>query len=188
MGNPQGSAKTIAALAGIICSQWRSDVIDKCCCGIESQNVCSSCASLQAAFLRVGHILVNTEFFTKTVADKGKMVLDWRNWLYGLVSGVIGGAATSGATWLGMAGASAAGIKDIHIPNLKELGIMMLFGGLGFAFAYLKQSPLPAKETVITQTTTDTHEEKTTVSQGAISPLTPPPPSATIGQVEQTKP
>lgn len=123
---------------------------------------------------------MNTDFFVKTVQDKGRMALDWRNWLYGLVSGIIGGAATAGTTWVGMVSASAAGIAGIHTPNLKELGIMMLVSGATFAFAYLKQSPLPAQETVVTQTTTDTHEEKTTISHGDTSPLPAPAAPATL--------
>lgn len=66
-----------------------------------------------------------------------------KTWLHGLLGGAIGGAATAGSAFLGMAGAHAAGVSDISIPNAKTLGVILLSGALTSAFAYLKQSPLP---------------------------------------------
>ncbi|HTA30718.1 MAG TPA: hypothetical protein VK731_09530 [Candidatus Cybelea sp.] len=65
-----------------------------------------------------------------------------KQWLYSLGSAVIGGAATSGSAWLGMAGAKAAGV-DVPNLNFKALGIILISGGLSSLFFYLKQSPLP---------------------------------------------
>src|SRR6266852_4381433 len=73
------------------------------------------------------------------------MKLDWGKWLYGLVSGFIGGGA--GAVSAGFAGIytdpehfnPALGLR--HLFTL--MGITFLITGVMFAMAYLKQSPLP---------------------------------------------
>lgn len=65
-----------------------------------------------------------------------------RAWAYGLVSGVVGGACSSTAAWLGTNVVKAAGI-DIPALNLKHLGIILLSAGAFNAFSYLAKSPLP---------------------------------------------
>lgn len=65
-----------------------------------------------------------------------------RKWWHGLKGGVIGGMATSGSAWLGLAGAKYVGL-DVPQLNWKGLGIVLLSGGMSSAFAYLKQSPVP---------------------------------------------
>lgn len=65
-----------------------------------------------------------------------------RKWWHGFLGGVIGGAATAGSAWLGMAGAHSVGL-DVPVLNWKALGIILASGALTSAFAYLKQSPLP---------------------------------------------
>lgn len=72
--------------------------------------------------------------------------LDWRTWLYSLAVAVIAGTSQSVVTWLGMAGASAAGV-DVPQLNFKSLGIIMLSACLFNLFTFLKQSPLPKPET-----------------------------------------
>src|SRR5262245_47484006 len=81
----------------------------------------------------------NTQLFIRNAA-KGAM--DWRHWLYGLMSGTIGGIASAGSAWLGLAAAKASG-ADVHTLNWRELGIVCLSSGIVAAFAFLKQSPLP---------------------------------------------
>lgn len=68
-----------------------------------------------------------------------------RLWFHGLVGGVIGGAATSGAAWLGMAAAKASG-ADVPELNFKALGIILASGAISSALLYLKQSPIPPLE------------------------------------------
>ena len=68
-----------------------------------------------------------------------------RKWSHGLFGGIIGGGATAASTWLGMAGAKAAGM-DVPLLNLQSLGVIFVSGSLASAFAYLKQSPLPPLE------------------------------------------
>lgn len=76
------------------------------------------------------------------------MKLDWGKWLYGLVSGFIGGGA--GAVSAGFAGiwtdpehfSPANGAR--HLLTL--MSITFLFSGVMTAIAYLKQSPLPPPE------------------------------------------
>lgn len=73
------------------------------------------------------------------------MKLQWNKWLYGLGSGVVGGVASGGSAWLGLAVGKAAGM-EVHTLNWKELGLVCLTSGLMSAFFYLKQSPLPPDE------------------------------------------
>ena len=76
------------------------------------------------------------------------MKLDWGSWLYGLVSGVIGGGA--GAIGAGVGGIytdpehfnPANGLH--HLFTL--MGVTFVVGAVTTAVAYLKQSPLPPIE------------------------------------------
>lgn len=76
------------------------------------------------------------------------MKLNWAGWLYGLVSGFIGGGA--GALGAGFAGvytdpehfSPAGGVH--HLLTL--MGVTFLISGIITAAAYLKQSPLPPVE------------------------------------------
>ena len=61
------------------------------------------------------------------------------------MAATIGGAATAGSAWLGMAGAKAAGL-DVPSLNFKALGVILVSGALSSLFFYLKQSPLPPDE------------------------------------------
>lgn len=115
---------------------------------------------------------MDTQHFIKAVSEQGKFVLDWRNWGYGLVSGIIYGAASGGSSWVALAMAKAAGL-DVHILNWKELGIVCATGGVVSALAYLKQSPLPPKEEVTTQTQTTINTQ--TVITAASPPQTEQP-------------
>lgn len=73
------------------------------------------------------------------------MKLNWELWLYGLVSGFIGGGAGAMGTGFGEMVldpkhvAEAGGMH--HVFAL--MGVSFLFSGAMTAFAYLKQSPLP---------------------------------------------
>ena len=76
------------------------------------------------------------------------MNLDWSTWLYGLLSGFIGGGA-------GAIGSAFGGIMtdpDHFNPShgvhhlLVLMGWTFVFSGVITAAAYLKQSPLPPEE------------------------------------------
>lgn len=69
-------------------------------------------------------------------------LLSLRAWVYGLLSGFIGGGASAVTAWAGMAGAKGLGI-DVHVLNFKEAGIVMLSSGFVTAMSYLAKSPLP---------------------------------------------
>lgn len=77
------------------------------------------------------------------------MKLDWSHWLYGLFAALIGGGAGAvsaafGAMVLtpGQYGASGDGGWN----SLKLVFVTFIVSGVITAFAYLKQSPLPAIE------------------------------------------
>lgn len=71
--------------------------------------------------------------------------LDWQTWLYSLGVAVIAGTSSAVVTWLGMAGASAAGV-DVPPLNFKALGIILISSCVFNLFTFLKQSPLPKPE------------------------------------------
>lgn len=90
--------------------------------------------------------------------------MDYKNiqhWFYGLVSGFIGGGASTAGAWFGMIGAKQMGM-DVPELHFTALVIMFLSGGITSALAYLKQSPLPPENTIqITQKTTTTITDNT---------------------------
>lgn len=79
------------------------------------------------------------------------MKLDWSHWIYGLISGFIGGGASAVTAGLTVSiqvpekynfGTSPKGLEHLLFLML----IVFVANGLLTAFAYLKQSPLPAVE------------------------------------------
>lgn len=79
------------------------------------------------------------------------MKLDWSHWLYGLISGFIGGGAgalTAGLSAMGITpesynlGSTAHGLRHL----LALMGATFLLSGIVTVAAFLKQSPLPAVE------------------------------------------
>lgn len=79
----------------------------------------------------------------------------YERWFHGLVGGFIGGGATAATSFFAMSGAHSLGVADVSAPNWHTLEVLFLTGGLTSAFAYLKQSPLPADDAVtITETRT----------------------------------
>ena len=67
-------------------------------------------------------------------------------WFRSLVAAVITGASSTALSALGIATANGLGV---NVPRLdfKQLGIMLLSGGVIGALAYLKQSPVPPEST-----------------------------------------
>lgn len=63
-------------------------------------------------------------------------------WLYGLISGAIGGGATAGVSTLGLLVGNVAG-ADVKPLDFKQVGAVFLSGAVMSAILYLKQSPLP---------------------------------------------
>ena len=92
------------------------------------------------------------------------MKLNWGVWLYGLVSGFIGGGA--GAIASGFAGIytdpehfnPAKGFK--HLLTL--MGITFIFSGAMTTAAYLAKSPLPSQDREVW-----TDEQRTAAKSGA---------------------
>jgi hypothetical protein len=71
--------------------------------------------------------------------------VDWGHWLYGLVSGFIGGGAGAIGTGFGeivLDPQHVAGAGGLH-HVFALMGISFLFTGIITSAAYLKQSPLP---------------------------------------------
>jgi hypothetical protein len=90
------------------------------------------------------------------------MKLDWGNWAYGLVAAVLGGGAGSVVSALGTAIVipGSMGLSgDAGWNTLKLMGITFLIHGGIALFLYLKQSPLPAKVTEVSETKTVTVTE-----------------------------
>lgn len=80
------------------------------------------------------------------------MKLDWAHWIYGLFAALIGGGAGSvtggiGASYLAPGQFGASGTAGWN--TLKLMVICFAINGGISAFAYLKQSPLPAQEVLI---------------------------------------
>lgn len=65
-----------------------------------------------------------------------------KHWLHGLLAALITSASTAGLSILGVAGAEALGVNVPQL-DLKQLGIVLLSGGIVGTLSYLKQSPLP---------------------------------------------
>lgn len=74
------------------------------------------------------------------------MKLKTSQWLKALVAAVVTGSSSSGLSALGISVADSAGL-NIGQLNLKQLGVMLVTGGLVGALAYLKQSPVPPDDT-----------------------------------------
>jgi len=66
----------------------------------------------------------------------------FNRWFHGVASAAITGACSAGLASLGINAANVAGIVVPQL-NLKQLGFVILGGGLVGMMAYLKQSPLP---------------------------------------------
>ncbi len=64
------------------------------------------------------------------------------HWAHGLFAAFIGGGATAATAQSGIALAQTAGV-EVHLMDLKTLGIVFVSSGIYSAMAYLKQSPLP---------------------------------------------
>jgi len=85
-------------------------------------------------------------------------------WLYGLVAGIIGGAATAAASFMSLNAASTVGL-NVKPLDLEQLGWVLLISGLVNAFSYLKQSPLPPLEEVTTTVTVQSTSITTTTGE-----------------------
>lgn len=79
---------------------------------------------------------------------------DWKGWAHGLFAAMIGGGASSLSGALALPG--TFNLTHDGMINMAKLGALP---ALINAFAYLKQSPLPAKSTTVTETKAVTLEE-----------------------------
>lgn len=107
-----------------------------------------------------------------------------RHWAHGLLSAMIGGAATALSSAAGIGTANALGIPDMlhvqHIPNLTwpQIGSIALGGGFWTMIAYLKKSPLPPESTGMTGMWSISKPSETTTN----------PPSETKGETKGSGP
>ena len=69
-------------------------------------------------------------------------------WLYGLAAAFIGGGATAvtGGVSVSAISPTTFNFGDQLVPTMKLMVVLFLLNGVLSAFAYLKQSPLPAEE------------------------------------------
>lgn len=82
------------------------------------------------------------------------MKLKTEQWIKALVAAIVTGASSTGLSALGIATAAGIGV-DIPKLDWKQLGVMLLSGGVIGALAYLKQSPVPPDSTGNTETITN---------------------------------
>lgn len=87
----------------------------------------------------------------------GKLNLNWRPWVYGLFSSLIGGGASAVSAAIGV---NLIDPKDWNFTEhpghvLELMGVCFVINGAISTFAYLAKSPLPSVETVVTEKTTD---------------------------------
>ena len=81
--------------------------------------------------------------------------LNWVPWLYGLISGFVGGGANAIVTGFSSVFLDSSTFNADHPGKLLTLvGVTFFFSGLFSAAMYLKQSPLPTLETTTTTETT----------------------------------
>jgi hypothetical protein len=64
-------------------------------------------------------------------------------WMWGMIGGAIGGAASTVLASLGLAGAHSAGV-EVPTLNLKAIGIVFLSGFVINGIMYIAKSPIPA--------------------------------------------
>lgn len=81
-------------------------------------------------------------------------------WFHGLAAAFIGGFASAGST-----GAAALALGDTMKKSLQLAGVSWAVAGVTSAFAYLKQSPVPALPKDILTSTTVTIKTETSESQ-----------------------
>lgn len=77
--------------------------------------------------------------------------MSWRAWLYSLVAGAIGGAASST-----LAAFSMPDIFNFSHQGWVHLGKLAFIGAIVPVLTYLKQSPLPPTSITVTSTQTKT--------------------------------
>ena len=81
------------------------------------------------------------------------MKLKTEQWIKALIAAIVTGAASTGLSALGIATASGMGVDIPHL-DWKQLGVMLVSGGLVGMLAFLKQSPVPPESTGDTGFTT----------------------------------
>jgi hypothetical protein len=82
--------------------------------------------------------------------------VNWKTWIYSLLSAAIGGAANSLGGFI-----VAPDVFNFSHSGIQKLGELALFGAAVPVLTLLKQSPLPALSS--TTTTTATLTKETTV-------------------------
>ena len=106
--------------------------------------------------------------------------LDWDNWLYGLISALIGGGSGAAGSAVGV---MVVDPKDFNLDHLsmvfKVMLVTFVLGALQPFFAYLHQSSLPKAKVVTTTETVTTKPPvttKVTVEETKVILADPKPP------------
>ena len=73
------------------------------------------------------------------------MRLKARQWLRGLIGGIVGGGANAALASLSLAGAHAVGV-DVRPLDFEQVGVVFLSGSVIGLLLYLKQSPIPPED------------------------------------------
>ncbi len=78
----------------------------------------------------------------QTIKQMARRLTSVETWLYGLLSGFIGGGATAALSAGSLAVAHSSGV-DVPVLNLKAIGVVFVSAGVMTAMSYLSKSPLP---------------------------------------------
>lgn len=107
--------------------------------------------------------------------------LNWSDWSYGLLYGIIGGASNSVYSAFGALMVDPQDFKFGSPKSFHLIGWVFLFSALMSAFLYLKQKPLPDMKKV--EQTVEVTEVKgkpvatvTTVKETSVVPVAPQDP------------
>ena len=116
--------------------------------------------------------------FSAVLVEQKEDVMNWRTWLYSLLSAGIGGAANS----LGGVIVAPSVFNFTH-EGLIKIGQLALFGFAVPVLALLKQSPLPPESQVTT--VEDKQTRTTTVTPPPASKYAPDLPTDEQGRLKQ---
>jgi len=105
--------------------------------------------------------------------------LDWSNWFYGLLAGMIGGGSSAFTSGISASAIDPTTFAFGSSKSVKLMVAMFVWNAVLAAFLYLKQNPLPKVKTVTTVETTERISPKvavvTTVEQTKVTEDDPKP-------------
>lgn len=72
--------------------------------------------------------------------------LEWGQWLMGIFSAVLQGAASSVLAALGIAGADAVGVASVKAMTLGQMGAIVLSGAVVGLAMFIRANPRPQED------------------------------------------